>query len=185
MATLTNATGTAILRSRITVCKGFFVLKLIFFCVTRLAGMPRKPDKEKREKVKELLAQHIPWETIKSLTKCGDSMILSVRDQMVRDGFDEDRELAVKLGRISALALEKLEGQILSGDVKPRDLSVVSAVSLDKRLLLSGRATSRVEHVRNDTAALREQLANVIDVQPVNIPGPETPRIPQKQAKPA
>jgi hypothetical protein len=41
---------------------------------------------------------------------------------------------------------------------------VVSAVSLDKRLLLSGRATSRVEHVRSDTAELREQLANVIDV---------------------
>ena len=57
-----------------------------------------------------------------------------------------------------------MEGQILDGIVKPRDLSVVSAVSLDKRLLLSGRATSRVEHVRSDTAALREQLADVIDV---------------------
>ena len=123
-----------------------------------------KLDKEKRAKVKELLEQHIPWKSIKTLTKCGDSMILSVRDEMVADGFDEDRELSIKLGRISAMALEKLEGQIMDGEVKPRDLSVVSAVYLDKRLLLSGRATSRVEHVRSDTAALREQLANVIDV---------------------
>jgi hypothetical protein len=123
-----------------------------------------KLDKEKRAKVKELLEQHIPWKSIKTLTKCGDSMILSVRDEMVKDGFDEDRELSIKLGRISAMALEKLEGQIMDGEVKPRDLSVVSAVSLDKRLLLSGRATSRVEHVRSDTAELREQLANVIDV---------------------
>ena len=123
-----------------------------------------KLDKEKRAKVKELLEQHIPWKSIKTLTKCGDSMILSVRDEMVADGFDEDRELSIKLGRISAMALEKLEGQIMDGEVKPRDLSVVSAVSLDKRLLLSGRATSRVEHVRSDTAELREQLANVIDV---------------------
>ena len=123
-----------------------------------------KLDKEKRAKVKELLEQHIPWKSIKTLTKCGDSMILSVRDEMVADGFDEDRELSIKLGRISAMALEKLEGQIMDDEVKPRDLSVVSAVSLDKRLLLSGRATSRVEHVRSDTAELREQLANVIDV---------------------
>jgi hypothetical protein len=123
-----------------------------------------KLDKDKRAKVKELLEQHIPWKSIKTLTKCGDSMILSVRDEMVKDGFDEDRELSIKLGRISAMALEKLEGQIMDGEVKPRDLSVVSAVSLDKRLLLSGRATSRVEHVRSDTAELREQLANVIDV---------------------
>ena len=123
-----------------------------------------KLDKEKRAKVRELLEQHIPWKSIKTLTKCGDSMILSVRDEMVADGFDEDRELSIKLGRISAMALEKLEGQIMDGEVKPRDLSVVSAVSLDKRLLLSGRATSRVEHVRSDTAELREQLANVIDV---------------------
>lgn len=123
-----------------------------------------KLDKQKREKVRDLLADHIPWKSIKSLTGCGDSMILSVRDEMVRDGFDEDKELSIKLGRISAMALEKLEVQILDGDVKPRDLSVVSAVSLDKRLLLSGRATSRVEHVRSDTAALREQLADVIDV---------------------
>ena len=123
-----------------------------------------KLDKEKRAKVKELLEQHIPWKSIKTLTKCGDSMILSVRDEMVADGFDEDRELSIKLGRISAMALEKLEGQIMDDEVKPRELSVVSAVSLDKRLLLSGRATSRVEHVRSDTAELREQLANVIDV---------------------
>ena len=103
---------------------------------------------------------------------------------MVKDGFDEDRELSIKLGRISAMALEQLEGQILSGDVKPRDLSVVSAVSLDKRLLLSGRATSRVEHVRSDTAALREELANVIDVteHPANIPTPKSPQIAQKTA---
>ena len=123
-----------------------------------------KIDKQKRQKVRDLLSDHIPWKSIKSLTGCGDSTILSVRDEMVRDGFDEDKELSIKLGRISAMALEKLEGQILDGDVKPRDLSVVSAVSLDKRLLLSGRATSRVEHVRSDTAALREQLADVIDV---------------------
>ena len=123
-----------------------------------------KKDAEKRAKVRDLLADHIPWKSIHALTGASDSLILSVRDDMVRDGFDEDKELSIKLGRISAMALEKLEGQISSGEVKPRDLSVVSAVSLDKRLLLSGRATSRVEHVRSDTAALREQLANVIDV---------------------
>ena len=126
--------------------------------------MPKAKDKERREKIRELLSQHLPWKTIHTLTGASDTLILSVRDDMVRDGFDEDRELSIKLGRISTLALEKLEGQILSGDVKPRDLSVVSAVSLDKRLLLSGRATSRVEHVRSDTAALREELANVIDL---------------------
>jgi len=64
---------------------------------------------------------------------------------------------------------------------------VVSAVSLDKRLLLSGRATSRVEHVRSDTAALREELANVIDVStiPATTGTPETPEklpIPAKSA---
>ena len=145
--------------------------------------MPRAKDTEKREKVRQLLADHIPWNTIKTLTKCGDSMILRVRDSMVKDGFDEDRELAIKLGRISAMALEKLEGQILEGDVKPRDLSVVSAVSLDKRLLLSGRATSRVEHVRSDTAALREELANVIDVSTNPMP-PVPPKAPETLPNP-
>ena len=149
--------------------------------------MPRTKDKERREKIRDLLSQHLPWKTIHSLTGASDTLILSVRDDMVRDGFDEDRELSIKLGRISTLALEKLEGQILSGDVKPRDLSVVSAVSLDKRLLLSGRATSRVEHVRSDTAALREELANVIDVStiPATTGTPETPEklpIPAKSA---
>ena len=149
--------------------------------------MPRTKDKERREKIRDLLSQHLPWKAIHSLTGASDTLILSVRDDMVRDGFDEDRELSIKLGRISTLALEKLEGQILSGDVKPRDLSVVSAVSLDKRLLLSGRATSRVEHVRSDTAALREELANVIDVStiPATTGTPETPEklpIPAKSA---
>ena len=149
--------------------------------------MPRTKDKERREKIRDLLSQHLPWKAIHSLTGASDTLILSVRDDMVRDGFDEDRELSIKLGRISTLALEKLEGQILSGEVKPRDLSVVSAVSLDKRLLLSGRATSRVEHVRSDTAALREELANVIDVStiPATTGTPETPEklpIPAKSA---
>tara|TARA_Y100001973_G_scaffold12535_2_gene17391 strand:- start:4558 stop:5007 length:450 start_codon:yes stop_codon:yes gene_type:complete len=149
--------------------------------------MPRTKDKERREKIRDLLSQHLPWKAIHSLTGASDTLILSVRDDMVRDGFDEDRELSIKLGRISTLALEKLEGQILSGDVKPRDLSVVSAVSLDKRLLLSGRATSRVEHVRSDTAALREELANVIDVStiPATTSAPESPKklpIPAKSA---
>ena len=138
-----------------------------------------KKDTEKRTKVRELLADHIPWKSIHTLTGASDSLILSVRDDMVRDGFDEDKELSIKLGRISAMALEKLEGQISSGEVKPRDLSVVSAVSLDKRLLLSGRATSRVEHVRSDTAALREQLANVIDISPCQT----TPEIPENRQK--
>jgi len=146
--------------------------------------MPRAKDTVKRQKVRDLLSEHIPWKSIASLTGCGDSMILSVRDEMVRDGFDEDRELSIKLGRISALALEKLEGQIIDGDVKPRDLSVVSAVSLDKRLLLSGRATSRVEHVRSDTAALREQLANAIDV-PSTISTTAAPAAPQLLPEPA
>ena len=136
--------------------------------------MPKPKDKERREKIRELLSQYLPWKTIHTLTGASDTLILSVRDDMVRDGFDEDRELSIKLGRISTLALEKLEGQILTGEVKPRDLSVVSAVSLDKRLLLSGRATSRVEHVRSDTAALREQLANAIDV-PTTLPSTAAP----------
>jgi len=140
--------------------------------------MPRARDTVKRQKVRDLLSEHIPWKSIASLTGCGDSMILSVRDEMVRDGFDEDRELSIKLGRISALALEKLETQIIEGEVKPRDLSVVSAVSLDKRLLLSGRATSRVEHVRSDTAELREQLASAIDV-PSTISTTAAPPAPQ------
>ena len=149
--------------------------------------MPRTKDKERREKIRDLLAQHLPWKAIHSLTGASDTLILSVRDDMVRDGFDEDRELSIKLGRISTLALEKLEGQIMSGEVKPRDLSVVSAVSLDKRLLLSGRATSRVEHVRSDTAALREELANAIDVStiPATISTPETPKKLQIPAKSA
>ena len=138
-----------------------------------------KKDAEKRAKVRDLLADHIPWKSIHTLTGASDSLILSVRDDMVRDGFDEDKELSIKLGRISAMALEKLEGQISSGEVKPRDLSVVSAVSLDKRLLLSGRATSRVEHVRSDTAALREQLADVIDVSTCQT----TPEIPETRQK--
>ena len=138
-----------------------------------------KKDAEKRAKVRDLLADHIPWKSIHALTGASDSLILSVRDDMVRDGFDEDKELSIKLGRISAMALEKLEGQISSGEVKPRDLSVVSAVSLDKRLLLSGRATSRVEHVRSDTAALREQLANVIDVSTCQT----APEIPENRRK--
>ena len=136
--------------------------------------MPKPKDKERREKIRELLSQYLPWKTIHTLTGASDTLILSVRDDMVRDGFDEDRELSIKLGRISTLALEKLEAQILTGEVKPRDLSVVSAVSLDKRLLLSGRATSRVEHVRSDTAALREQLANAIDV-PTTLPSTAAP----------
>ena len=136
--------------------------------------MPKPKDKERREKIRELLSQYLPWKTIHTLTGASDTLILSVRDDMVRDGFDEDRELSIKLGRISTLALEKLEGQILTGEVKPRDLSVVSAVSLDKRLLLSGRSTSRVEHVRSDTAALREQLANAIDV-PTTLPSTAAP----------
>jgi hypothetical protein len=143
-----------------------------------------KKDAEKRAKVRDLLADHIPWKSIHALTGASDSLILSVRDDMVRDGFDEDKELSIKLGRISAMALEKLEGQISSGEVKPRDLSVVSAVSLDKRLLLSGRATSRVEHVRSDTAALREQLANVIDISHVETV-PKTAGIPEETAQTA
>jgi hypothetical protein len=146
--------------------------------------MARPKDTVKRGKVRDLLSQHLPWKAIHSLTGASDTLILSVRDDLVRDGFDEDRELSIKLGRISALALEKLEGQILTGEVKPRDLSVVSAVSLDKRLLLSGRATSRVEHVRSDTAALREQLANAIDL-PTTLPTTAAPHSPQLLPEPA
>ena len=145
--------------------------------------MPKPKDKERREKIRELLGQYLPWKTIHTLTGASDTLILSVRDDMVRDGFDEDRELSIKLGRISTLALEKLETQILTGEVKPRDLSVVSAVSLDKRLLLSGRATSRVEHVRSDTAALREQLANAIDV-PTTSPTTAALKTPQTLPEP-
>jgi hypothetical protein len=145
--------------------------------------MPKPKDKERREKIRDLLSQYLPWKTIHTLTGASDTLILSVRDDMVRDGFDEDRELSIKLGRISTLALEKLEGQILTGEVKPRDLSVVSAVSLDKRLLLSGRATSRVEHVRSDTAELREQLANAIDV-PTTLPTTATPHSPRLLPEP-
>jgi len=147
--------------------------------------MARTKDIEKRGKVRELLLEHIPWKTIKTITKCGDSMLLSVRDEMVKDGFDEDRELSIKLGRISAMSLDRLEEQIMDRQLKPRDYSVVSAISLDKRLLLSGRATSRVEHVRSDTAALREQLANVIDVPTnslANVP-PESPVLLNEPAK--
>ena len=149
--------------------------------------MGRSKDTEKRGKVKELLLEHIPWKTIKTITKCGDSMLLSVRDEMVKDGFDEDRELSIKLGRISAMSLDRLEEQIMDRQLKPRDYSVVSAISLDKRLLLSGRATSRVEHVRSDTAALREQLANVIDVPTNSLANvaPESPVLLNEPAKPA
>ena len=149
--------------------------------------MARARDIEKRGKVRDLLLEHIPWKTIKTITKCGDSMLLSVRDEMVKDGFDEDRELSIKLGRISAMSLDRLEEQIMDRQLKPRDYSVVSAISLDKRLLLSGRATSRVEHVRSDTAALREQLANVIDVPTNSLANvaPESPALLSKPVKTA
>jgi len=140
--------------------------------------------KEKREQITKLLEEHVPWRTIKQLAKCGEGTIMSIRDEMVRNGFDEDKEISIKLSRVSVLALGKLEEAIESGDVKAKDLSVVAGVSLDKRLLLSGRATSRVEHVRSDTAALREQLANVIDIPHVETV-PKTAEIPEKTAKTA
>lgn len=135
--------------------------------------------KEKREQITKLLEEHVPWRTIKQLAKCGEGTIMSIRDEMVRNGFDEDKEISIKLSRVSVLALGKLEEAIESGEVKAKDLSVVAGVSLDKRLLLSGRATSRVEHVRSDTAALREQLANVIDISPCQT----TPEIPENRRK--
>jgi len=149
--------------------------------------MARAKDIEKRGKVRNLLQEHLPWKTIHSLTGASDTLILSVRDEMVRDGFDEDRELSIKLGRISAIALAKVEEQLQSGEVKPKDAIVIGAVSLDKRLLLSGRATSRVEHVRSDTAALREQLANVIDVPTNSLTNvaPESPVLLNEPAKTA
>ena len=135
--------------------------------------------KEKREQITKLLEEHVPWRTIKQLAKCGEGTIMSIRDEMVRNGFDEDKEISIKLSRVSVLALGKLEEAIESGEVKAKDLSVVAGVSLDKRLLLSGRATSRVEHVRSDTAALREQLANVIDDSTCRT----APEIPEKRQK--
>jgi hypothetical protein len=135
--------------------------------------------KEKREQITKLLEEHVPWRTIKQLAKCGEGTIMSIRDEMVRNGFDEDKEISIKLSRVSVLALGKLEEAIESGEVKAKDLSVVAGVSLDKRLLLSGRATSRVEHVRSDTAALREQLADVIDVSTCQT----TPEIPENRRK--
>ena len=135
--------------------------------------------KEKREQITKLLEEHVPWRTIKQLAKCGEGTIMSIRDEMVRNGFDEDKEISIKLSRVSVLALGKLEEAIESGEVKAKDLSVVAGVSLDKRLLLSGRATSRVEHVRSDTAALREQLADVIDVSTCQT----APEIPENRRK--
>jgi hypothetical protein len=61
------------------------------------------------------------------------------------------------------------DGTLLRRKVSARDAAIISAVAFDKRALLRGQATRRIEHV--DLPALRAQFSKAIEVEDANTEG--------------
>jgi hypothetical protein len=85
-------------------------------------------------------------------------------EAMSRIYTEQDEELNTKLTKLVNKAVDNINDRLDSGDwvynpkmdklirkpVNAKDLAVVTAISLDKRQLLRGQPTSRIEKVSND-----------------------------------
>ncbi len=78
----------------------------------------------------------------------------------IREGQTIDtmrRELGARALGVASLAIEALEERIISGGVKPAELSMAAGILIDKGQLLTGGATGRVEKIE------RHQVEREID----------------------
>jgi hypothetical protein len=101
--------------------------------------------------------------------------VLGIRDRHPDLIAIEKKQLSNRLGRIVRLATERLEEALIKGEITPGQLPVLGAIMIDKKLLIDGEATSRIEHssrrevTKEDVDRALQQLrqADVVEVEDV------------------
>lgn len=133
----------------------------------------RKRDPLLYNIVVRLLGQDAPIREIKRLTGLHHRTISAVRE---REGETIDtlrKSLGERALRTAALAIERMEDQIVNGSAKLGELAMAAGILVDKGQVLTGGVTSRTERVEADSVEdrLRNMLsqipaADVTEIQP-------------------
>ena len=115
----------------------------------RFTGGTTERDGELVSAVLDAVNAGVRYDQIARLAQVSKHTIQGIVERAERSGkiAPYKERMSRQLGRIT----EALAGQMLddveAGKIAPRDKGLMTAVLVDKKLLLDGEATSRVEHV--------------------------------------
>lgn len=125
-----------------------------------------RTDDERRSTIRTLLASGTTIKAIAQQLKCSRMTVCAVREMDAEPIADEARTLARKYQNLAQMAVEQATERIAGGEEPSlKELTILSAVSADKMLVLSGAPTARVEHIKGESAAdLREALTEALDL---------------------
>lgn len=121
-------------------------------------------NRERYEAIVTGLAEGLGVRQLCRAFRVSPHTVQTIRERESSRIATEKQEFSLRLGRVARLALERIEEEIEGGDMSGKDLSVCLGIVLDKKALLDGEPTARVEHASPRRAEdLRALLAAEIE----------------------
>lgn len=137
----------------------------------RFSGSTTERDAELVSAVLDAVSAGVRYDQIARLARVSNHTVQGIVERAERSGriAPYKERMSRQLGRIT----EALAGQMLddveAGKIAPRDKGLMTAMLVDKKLLLDGEATSRVEHV--ERVRPEDVLAGIKRIQVVEVDG--------------
>ncbi|MBM3729121.1 MAG: hypothetical protein FJW40_27320 [Acidobacteria bacterium] len=140
----------------------------------RFTGSTVEKDRQRVDAVLSAVVAGVPREHIAALAKISTHTIAGIVDRAERSG--EIAGWKERMSRLLARATETMAATLVEAveqkKLAPAALPVSLGIAVDKKLLLDGEATSRVEHVERvrpeDITALIKR-AKVVDIEPAKL----------------
>lgn len=135
----------------------------------RFSGTTTEKDTELVAAVLDAVSAGVRYDQVARLARISKHTVQGIIERAERAG--QIAPYKERMSRQLARITEALAGQMLddveAGKIAPRDKGLMTAVLLDKKLLVDGEATSRVEHVERvrpeDITALIKR-AKVVEI---------------------
>jgi len=140
----------------------------------RFTGTTTEKDRQRVDAILAAVVAGVPREHIAALAKVSTHTIAGIVERAERSG--EIATWKERMSRLLARATETMAATLVEAveqkKLAPAALPVALGIATDKKLLLDGEATSRVEHVERvrpeDITALIKR-AKVVDIEPAKL----------------
>lgn len=122
-------------------------------------------NQERYRLIVKALGQNLPVRMICEAFGVSHHTVKAIREREPDMVATEKQRFSKLLGHAARMSVEGYLDDLQNGKVPSNVKSVSAAIFLDKKALLDGEATSRVEHVRADVPTI-EEMRRVIEALP-------------------
>lgn len=136
----------------------------------RFTGERVARNRERYMGIVRALAEGLGVRQIARAFGCSSHTVARVREVADELVATERQHVTRKLGTLIRMSLERFEEGLVNGEIHPSQLPVAVGIFTDKKLLLEGGATSRVEHTNRREVTAEDVSRALASLKSASIP---------------